>query len=273
MISLRRRAVSPSSAPQSAVVAPGAEAYAGGTGPIGVLLCHGFTGSPRGLRPWAEHLQAAGFRVSVPRLPGHGTSWPEMNLTRWTDWYSEVSTAFAALEKECDQIFVAGLSMGGALALRLGEELGDRVSGLVLVNPAINLIDPRMKILPVMRIMGSLAGIANDIAKPGQDEGAYDRTPLHALYSQSFLWSAVRADLAKITQPLLVYRSLNDHVVDPSSVELITAGVRSEDQTYRELTRSYHVAILDYEAEEIFDGTVAFIRRLTQESTTYGPAQ
>lgn len=273
MISLRRRAVSLPSAPQSAAVAPDAEAFAGGTGPIGVLLCHGFTGSPKGLRPWAEHLQAAGFRVVVPRLPGHGTSWQEMNLTRWPDWYGEVAEAFTALEKDCGQVFVAGLSMGGALALRLGEEFGERVSGLILINPAINLIDPRMRVLPVLRFVGSLSGIANDIAKPGQDEGAYDRTPLHALYSQTFLWAAVRTDLAAIVQPLLVYRSLNDHVVDPSSVQLITAGIQSTDQTFVELTRSYHVATLDYEAEEIFDGTVAFIRRLTQESTAYGPAQ
>src|SRR2546423_8575951 len=53
---------------------------------VGVLLCHGFTGSPQSLRPWAEHLAAAGFGVRLPRLPGHGTDWHDMQVTTWDDW-------------------------------------------------------------------------------------------------------------------------------------------------------------------------------------------
>jgi esterase/lipase len=66
---------------------PGAEPFAADGGSIGVLLSHGFTGSPQSLRPWAEHLAAAGYAVRLPRLPGHGTTWQEMNTTRWTDWH------------------------------------------------------------------------------------------------------------------------------------------------------------------------------------------
>jgi carboxylesterase len=69
-----------------------------------------------------------------------------------------------------------------------------------------------------------------------------------------------------VDQPLQIYRSLHDHVVDGSSVNLIKAGVRSEDQTYVELRRSYHVATLDYEAEQIFEGSLGFFRRLTKEA-------
>ncbi len=264
-------------APSSAAVHPTAEPYAGGTGRTGVLLCHGFTGSPGSLRPWAQHLEAAGLRVSLPRLPGHGTSWQELNLTHWPDWYATVESAFLALEAECDQVFLAGLSMGGALSLRIAEEYQDRVSGLILVNPVINITDPRMRILRLLKILPSLAGIANDIAKPGQNEGGYDRLPLRALYSQTFLWAAVQADLGQVHQPILVYRSAVDHVGDPSSVKLIREGIRSADQSYAELTRSYHVATLDYDADEIFDGSVAFIRRLEKTDhcakDDHGPAQ
>ena len=72
--------------------------------------------------------------------------------------------------------------------------------------------------------------------------------PLRALYSQTFLWADVRRNLHRVDQPLLVYQSIHDHA-DPSSVPLIKAGVRSSDQTYVELQRSYHVATLDYEAD------------------------
>lgn len=253
--------------PRAASVHPDAHPYAGGSGPNGVLLCHGFTGSTQSIIGWARHLEAAGFQVRLPRLPGHGTSWQECNQTTWTDWYDCVDDAFTTLRAQSDQVFLAGLSMGGALALRLAEQHGRGVSGLALVNPVINITDPRMRALPILRLaLPSLGGITNDIAKSGSIEWGYDRLPLRALYSQTFLWADVRRNLHRIDQPLLVYRAVNDHVADPSSVRLIKAGVRSSDQTYIELQRSYHVATLDYDADDIFEGSVAFFRRLTKEA-------
>ena len=116
---------------------PAIQPYEAGDGPNGVLLVHGFTGTPQSMRPWAEHLEAAGFTVSLPRLPGHGTHWKELNQTAWSDWYAHVDAAFLALRDRCDRVFVAGLSMGGALSLRLAEQHGEDVAGLVLVNPAV----------------------------------------------------------------------------------------------------------------------------------------
>lgn len=250
-------------APSPVPVWPEAEPYEGGSGEVAVLLCHGFTGTPQSLRPWAEHLVAAGFRVSLPRLPGHGTSWQELNQTSWVDWYAEVDNAFARLSAAADQVFVGGLSMGGCLALRLAEQYGEEVAGLVLVNPVVRIADVRLKALPVLkRLVPSLGAIANDIALPGAREVAYDRNPLRALASQTELWRDVRDHLARVTSPLLVYRSEVDHVVGPSSLALLRAQLRSADQTYVSLPRSYHVATLDYEAEQIFEGSVAFFRRL-----------
>ncbi len=71
-------------------VLPGAEPFSHDGGTVGVVLCHGFTGTPQSLRAWAEALAAAGHSVRLPRLPGHGTTWPEMNTTTWRDWYGEV---------------------------------------------------------------------------------------------------------------------------------------------------------------------------------------
>jgi carboxylesterase len=253
-------------------VHPDARPYEGGDGPVGVLLSHGFTGSTKAMIGWAHHLEAAGFRVLVPRLPGHGTSWQELNQTEWIDWYACVGEAFATLQARCQQVFLAGLSMGAALCLRLAEQHGSDVSGLTLVNPAINISEPLrwvylLRALPALKlVIPSLAGPSNDIAMPDQKESAYDRWPLRAMHSQTLLWAEVRRNLDRVEQPLLVYRSIHDHLVDPSSVRLIKSGVRSSDQTYIELQRSYHVATLDYDAEDIFDGSVAFFRRLTKEA-------
>jgi len=249
--------------------APG-EPYQAGSGSVGVVLCHGFTGSPVSMRPWAKHLVGAGFRVSLPRLPGHGTTWQELNRTPWTAWYAEVDRAFTELSQVCSLVFVVGLSMGGTLALRLAEQHGAGVSGLVVVNPALWIADPRMRILPVLQlVLPSLGPIAGDIARLADDdaidEDAYPRTPLRALHSQTKMWRDVRQNLRRVEQPLLVYRSEQDHVVDAASLKLLRAGVSSVDVTYVNLPRSYHVATLDYEAEEIFSGSVAFMRRLVKD--------
>lgn len=251
------------SAPTTAAVQPYAEPYSGGLGRRGVLLCHGFTGSVMAMRPWADHLVQAEFRVSVPRLPGHGTSWQELNQTTWTDWYAEVDRAFGALRAECDHVFVAGLSMGATLCLRLAEQHGPAVAGLALVNPVLNITDPRIHILPLLkRIFPSLGAIAGDIARPGVDEGAYDRNPLRAMHSQTFLWADVRAHLGEVTQPLLNFWSRQDHTVDPSTLPILQAGIRSTDATFVTLERSYHVATLDYDAAEIFRRSSDFFSRL-----------
>ena len=242
------------------VVRPGAEPYAAGDGKHGVLLCHGFTGSPAAIRPWAQYLAGQGYAVRVPRLPGHGTSWQEMNTTTWQQWYGEVDQALTELRSACEWTAVAGLSMGGALALRLAENRPDEVGALVLVNPAVGLKRFDLKLLPLLRrLTPSLGGISNDIAKAGQDEVAYDRVPLHALAQQLQLWQDVRYYLARVHAPLLYLRSKVDHVVDGLSQRVILDGVSSPVREFVQLENSYHVATLDHDAELIFRCSAEFL--------------
>ncbi|MGE9808031.1 MULTISPECIES: alpha/beta hydrolase [unclassified Janibacter] len=245
-------------------VAPGAEPFAHDGGDVGVLVVHGFSGSPKSMRPWAEHLAAQGYTVRLPRLPGHGTTWQEMNRTTWHDWYGEVEREFLALRATCRKVVVVGLSMGGALATRLAQQHHDDVAGLVLVNPAIKVEDVRLKALPLLkRLVPSLPGIGNDIKKPGQDEGAYDRVPLRALHSQTQLWDTVIRDLPAVSQPVLLLRSAVDNVVPASSSALLLSRISSTDVTEIVLEDSYHVATIDNDAPVIFDESAAFIDRVT----------
>jgi carboxylesterase len=231
---------------------------------VGVLLSHGFTGSPKSMRPFGEHLAAAGYGVAVPRLPGHGTSWQEMNKTGWPDWYAVLDNELERLRKEHDQVFVVGLSMGGCLVLRLAEEHGAQISGLVLIKPSVRTDDKRLVLLPVLcRLLPSFPGISNDIKKPGVDEGAYDRMPLRALQSLSQLWKLTCEDLPKVTQPVLMFRSTVDHVVEPSSGRTVLSSISSRDVTETLLEDSYHVATLDNDAQRIFADAEAFIGRLS----------
>lgn len=244
-------------------VQPYAEPLDAGTGRTGVVLCHGLTGSPASVRPWGEYLAANGFRVAAPRLPGHGTRWQDLNRTGWQDWYAALERAFLGLRERCDVVVVGGQSMGGCLALRLAQVHGPAVDGVVLVNPALWSRDPRLLALPVLhRFVPSLPAIGGDIHKPGEHEGAYDRTPLSALYSLTRLWRVVAADLGRVGQPLLVFHSPQDHVLDGSSLRLLRARIGSREIEEHTLPDSYHVATLDYDAQTIFEETAGFVERL-----------
>jgi carboxylesterase len=247
-------------------VLPGAEPFEHAGGPVGVLLCHGFTGSPQSLRGWADYLAGQGLTVSLPRLPGHGTTWQDMARTGSGDWLAEVDAAFGKLAGQCEQVFVFGLSMGGCLALRLAETRGGAVRGLVLVNPSL-APDTRLFLLaPVLKyVVRTLPGVASDIAKPGVREVGYDRVPVRAAATLPKLWSETTRHLGEVTQPVLVFRSTTDHVVGPASMRVLLAGIGQNQATQNQVTvrecpDSYHVATLDNDAGTIFEGSLKFIQ-------------
>jgi carboxylesterase len=249
-------------------VLPGAEPFAhdaaGPNGETGVLLSHGFTGSPRSMRPWAEHLAAEGYTVRLPRLPGHGTSWPELNRTRFEDWYAALDAALTELRGRCSHIVVAGLSMGGTLATKLAEDRGSEVDGVMVVNPLFKLEDWRLTFLPALKwVVPAIPAIGNDIRKEGVDELAYPKTPLKALHSLVHGLVGVVHELPAVTQPLLLMRSFEDHVVPANSSALMLSRVSSKDVTEVVLENSYHVATLDNDAPQIFEMGDKFVRRVT----------
>jgi len=231
---------------------------------IGVLLSHGFTGQPASMKPWGEYLAEQGYAVEVPRLPGHGTSWQDANKTTWADWYGEVSRTFDKLVAENDAVVACGLSMGGALVLRLAADHPDRLAGVIVVNPAVGTRRFDVKLLPVLKhLVPSFPGIANDIKKPGVEEHGYAKTPLRAAHSMMQGFAALVPDLPRITAPLLYFRSTVDHVVDDLSQPLITSKVSSREITERSLGESYHVATIDNDAPQIFEESAAFIAKVT----------
>lgn len=231
---------------------------------IGVLVSHGFTGSPYSMRAWADSLAERGYAVELPLLPGHGTRWQDLNKVGWQDWVAALSSTLDKLRAENDAVVLCGLSLGGALVLRLAADNPD-VAGVVLVNPAVNTTRKDVLALPLLRwLVPSFPGIVNDIKKQGVDEHGYTKTPLKAAYSMMWHgWKPLRQDLARITAPILYFKSEIDNVVDPTSLDIIRSSVSSRDFTERRLADSYHVATLDNDAETIFEESAEFIDRVT----------
>jgi carboxylesterase len=232
-----------------------------GSGDVGVLFLHGFTASPWTLREWATRTAADGYRVSVPRLPGHGTSWRELEVTDGRDWYAAAERAFLDLRASCQMVFVAGLSMGGALALRLAEHHPDDVAGLVLVNPALHG-NPQLALVPwAKHLIRTTNSIGSSIRKADVTEHAYPRTPLAAVHALMRLWSDVRARLDLVHCPVLLYRSELDSVVPSASKDVVVRQVSSDEIIEVVLTESDHVAPLDNDADVIVAGTLDFLAR------------
>jgi carboxylesterase len=238
-----------------------AAAFSADGGPVGAVLCHGLTGMPGSMRPWAEALAAQGLTVRVPLLPGHGTRWQDANQVRWQDWYAALEASVDDVRSRCESTFVMGLSMGGTLTIRLAEERSADLAGIVLVNPSLFTTRKDAKLLPLLRhFVPAMPPIGSDIKKPGVTEPAYPKLPLKAAYQLAELWKLANADLGRITAPMLVLTSRDDHVVEPANSQRLMDGAGSADKKHIWLEDSFHVATLDNDLPRIIDESMAFVR-------------
>ncbi|MDN3481698.1 alpha/beta fold hydrolase [Arthrobacter sp. APC 3897] len=244
---------------------PGAAAFSSGghgaNAATGVLLSHGFTGSPVSMAAWARHLADQGYAVSLPLLPGHGTTWQELARTPWERWYEGYDDAYQELAGRTDRVVAAGLSMGGTLALRLAAYRP--VAGVAVVNPGLTIDDPRARYSGFLKyVLRSVPAIGNNIKLPGQDEGAYTRTPVGGVHQLMRLFKDTTAALPGINAPVIAFRSAVDPVVPESSMDVLRRRLGSALEVVP-LENSYHVATMDHDAPLIFDRSSQFIQRIS----------
>ncbi|WP_427174333.1 alpha/beta hydrolase [Arthrobacter sp. 92] len=225
---------------------------------IGIAICHGFTGSPLSVLPWAQFLAQQGFAVSVPLLPGHGTDWRQLERSGWQDWAGAFEAAYLELAAHTDDSFVAGLSMGGAVALRTASR--HAVAGVAVVNPGLSFYDRRARIIGVLKYFQRTTIPAEEShpTATATNDGDYSRTPLAAVHELKKLFAAAIRGLPKVVAPVLVFKSDTDEVVPPSSIELIRNRLGSRALTVIPLPNSGHVATLDADAPAIFEQSARF---------------
>jgi carboxylesterase len=230
------------------------------SGRPGALVLHGLTGSTQSLGGLPAVLEAAGFEVQAPMLPGHGTSPEDLAGCGWEDW---TAAAEAAYERLARPVVAVGLSMGGALAAGVAAAHPE-VRGLAVLNP---LVDPPaqsfLDTLEAFLAAGErfLPGIGSDIADPGEKEEAYDRLPVAAVLSMSRGLHALRPRLAAIRCPVLILSSRHDHVVHSVSGDVLAEAVGGPVERVW-LENSQHVAPLDRDRDELERRVVAFASEL-----------
>ncbi|WP_033829473.1 alpha/beta hydrolase [Bacillus andreraoultii] len=230
---------------------------------IGVLVIHGFTGSTQSVHYIGKRLADNGFTVYGPRLTGHGTHPEDMEMASFQDWIRDVEASLIKLKETCTSIFVAGLSMGGTLALYLAERHPE-LKGVIPINAAIHLPNLHQNYRNLRNSGLRFAeGIGSDIKKEGVQELAYSKTPVKAMGDLISLMEVVRKDLYKINIPMFILSSTIDHVVPPENSKEIYNAISSVDKTFFFLKNSYHVATLDNDKELIADECIRFIQKHT----------
>ncbi len=230
---------------------------------IGILVSHGFTGSTSSVIHLARKLAEAGYNVECPCLSGHGTRWEDIPKFDAEDWLRDLEVALARLKARCSTVFAMGLSMGGTLALRLAQQ-DPSIRGVVLINHAL-VFNSRLVPLAglIKHLVASVPSIASDIKDPAEKEIAYDRTPLAGVHQIYRLARMARRDLPRTTQPLLIFKSREDHLLSPRNAHITYREAGSAEKEIVWLENSYHVATMDFDKDLIAERCVEFVKRLS----------
>ncbi|GAC1334196.1 MAG: alpha/beta fold hydrolase [Candidatus Dormibacteria bacterium] len=225
-----------------------------GTGELGVLLIHGFCGTPPEMRDLGEHLAAAGFRVRGTLLPGHGATPEELRRTHWEDWVAGAQADLDVLKQECRLVFCAGQSMGGTISLLLAARNPD----VVAVATCAALVDlGRMTAFQIHlgnRILRWHYPDRNSVDLWNRDAvqrlRSYNRRAMKSHVDLLQLYQHTRRSLSKVRQPALILHGMRDATVPPRNAELIRSGI-GDSAVVRYFDRSGHAMSIDVEAPEI----------------------
>lgn len=237
----------------------GAEPFFLPGGEQGVLLIHGFTGSPAEMRLLGEFLHGKGYTVFAPRLCGHGTRVEELSKTKWFHWYSGVEDGYHILQSLCKSVAVVGLSMGGLLAFMLAAEYP--VAKVVSLSTPIYIADKRLGLLPMYRVFREYVPkkrkVYMDLA-PKYSVG-YHATPLSSLTSLVELIQQVDRLLPTVKVPALIVQARWEHTVQPRSAKHIYDRIGSSEKQLIWLEKSGHIVTLDVEREQVFKHIIEFL--------------
>jgi carboxylesterase len=233
---------------------------------IGIILVHGFTGSPASMRPWGEFLNSKGYTVRVPLLPGHGTKVEDLNRVKWQEWPAKVIFEIEQASQTCDRIILIGLSMGGGTILNVAASLANEkinhknIVAMILVNPMIHVRGvPAELAYFLSRFQRLRKSVGDDIKRPGVTEWGYDALPTRGVHQLLKMLRITRRDLHTIKIPIQLFHSVSDHTLPVSNTEIVFKEIGSLEKNRIELMNSYHVATMDYDQELIFHNALTFI--------------
>ncbi|MEO8747808.1 MAG: alpha/beta fold hydrolase [Rhodanobacter sp.] len=258
----------------------------------GVLLIHGLTGTPLEMRLLAKGLNAAGFTVYGMQLAGHCGDVKDLLATGWRDWYASVEQAADRLLQQVDHLFVAGLSMGALLSLKLAADHPGEVAGVGVYGATFRYDGwsiPRLArmafMLPLLKKLGvarnrmffeqppyglrderlraqvSAAMLSGDSTVAGLPGNPWDS--LADLY---LLARQVRRQLPQVTSPCLVAHASEDDVASVANAELVLREVHAPTELLL-LEDSYHMITIDRQRRLLIERSARFFDHIVTAQT------
>ena len=248
-----------------------------GSGDQGVLLIHGFCGTPPEMRGLGEHLAANGFRVHGVLLKGHGTTPEDLATTTRRDWVASADAQLAELRRECSEVFVSGQSMGGAISLVLAARHPDLVA-VATFSALVNLgRSTELQIRFGRHLRRWHYPDRNPVDLWDQEAvkqlRSYNRRPMSAHHELVLLYREALRAATEIRVPTLVLHGKRDSTVPPANARLIADAI-GDQASLHYFDRSGHAITVDVDREEAFAMvTEHFQRAATARSSAAGAAR
>ncbi len=230
-----------------------------GDGPVGVLTCHGFTGTPYEMRELAVGLADHGYRVTNVKLAGHAETEDALARTRWPDWWRSLVDAYHALAAECETVYMCGMSMGGVLGLHLAAHYP--IAKAAIFAAPLFLDDPKLKFVPVAKYFRAIQPKGDSDIRDAEARAVHPHcggTPLRCVESLMELLRHVNEDLPDVRCPLLLIYGSGDGTVPYRNLAHVAARVSSEQVQTITLHETGHVMTVDCEKTRVQDEALAF---------------
>jgi carboxylesterase len=248
-------------------IAQGADGFAlKGTNGRRLLLLHGSGDSPQSLRYLAGRLNAAGYDVHAPLLPGHGRTPHAFATATAADYHAAARSELEALGASHHWVGVIGLSMGGALAARIAAE-SSNVRVLVLLAPY--MIPPRdvrvargtswlwSPAAPYVRGRGE-ESVHDPVARnASRAYGSFSAGALDALVATA---DAGRRVLPALTMPVLVLNSEQDNRIPRELAQDVLNAIKAPVEQHW-LKGCGHVITVDYCKDTVAELVLGFLAR------------
>ena len=250
-----------------------------------VLLFHGMTGSPYEMKKMGKALFDADFDVFCYCLPGHGTSPINIKTVRWQDWYDDSVLHYKELTQKYDEVYLGGLCLGAVLAIAIAQEY-QNVRGIVSLSttlfldgwtiPWYNFFMP-IGVHTILRYYYSFPerepyGLKNETlrrkiaALQKRNTEALDNYPMSCIYELLKFSKQTQKNIAKVTAPILLMHAKEDDLTSTRSAKFVYRNISSKTKNYIKLENSYHLIVMDYERDYVFEKSIEFFNSLSDFS-------
>lgn len=235
------------------------------------LLIHGFTGTHFEMVPLEKHLKKQGYIVNNIILPGHETSLEDLKDRKWSELTDFAQEQLDILKEKYENVFVCGLSLGGAITLYLGSKNSD-INGIIpLAAPAFSP-DWRMYLLAYIPFVHVFYPYHKGEEKGWEDlksletHKSYGAFPVKFISQLSKLFKINKKAMVDITIPILIVYAKNDPTISLKHAEKIFNTVSSKDKEIVQISKGGHVIPKDAGRKQLFQEIDKWLEKRVEES-------